>query len=205
MFGVADVDLLEDRLVELLADLGLGIQVGGMPVGGESERLGKVGFGLVGLDGDRREAGFGFLELPGDALLFGLEELERHRFGVVGFEELLALALEGSDAALLGESFLFGEATLFGQLLLEQPSQLFDQVSAGGDGAVVLFDEAFDVFDADRLLGAVGAALLAADADEVWLDGAVPGLVVGDDEAVPAGAAPRRALEVVVVLPDLLF
>jgi hypothetical protein len=79
-------------------------------------------------------------------LLFGLEELEGHRFGVVGFEELLAFVLEGADAALLDEALFFGEVPLFGEFLLEQSSQLFDQVSARRDGAVVLLDEPFDVF-----------------------------------------------------------
>jgi len=204
VLGVVDVDLLEDRLVELLADLGLGVQVGGVPVGGECERLGEVGFGLVELDGDRLQAAFGFFDLPGDALLFRLEELKRHRFGVVRLEELLAFVLEGADAPLLNEAFLLRKVPLVGELLLQQSPKLLDEISARADGAVVLFDEPLHVLDEYRLLGAVGASLLAADADEVRVHGAVAVLVVGHDEAVSAGAAPHRALEVVVVLADLL-
>jgi len=122
----------------------------------------------------------------------------------VGFQELAALFLEGADPALLDEAFLVGKVPLAGEFLFEQAAELFDEIPARGDGGVVLFDQPFDVVDADGLLGAVGAALLAADTDEVRVNGAETVLAVGNDEAVPTRAAPHGALEVVVVLADLL-
>jgi hypothetical protein len=50
--GVVDVDLLEDGLVELAPDDGRGLEVGGVPVGGEGECFVEVGFGSVELDGE---------------------------------------------------------------------------------------------------------------------------------------------------------
>ena len=73
VLGVVDVDLLEDRLVELPADDRCGFEVGGVPVGGEGEGFSEVGFGPVELDVDCSQTAFGSFELSGDAGLFGLE------------------------------------------------------------------------------------------------------------------------------------
>ncbi|MFT3663051.1 MAG: hypothetical protein QM809_17280 [Gordonia sp. (in: high G+C Gram-positive bacteria)] len=72
------------------------------------------------------------------------------------------------------------------------------------DGLVEVFDHALDDFDEHGLLAAVCALLVAADAHEVRVDGAVAILCHRDDEAAAAAAAEDGGLEVVRVVALLL-
>lgn len=122
----------------------------------------------------------------------------------MGFEELLALVTQRCESSPL-------EVALDGGVLALHVEFFEDQVAYVVEGLpgrlllqVVVLDEGLDFVDADGGLGAVGALLLPSDADEVWVDGAVAVLGVGDDQAAAAVAAEDAALEVVVVLAGLL-
>jgi hypothetical protein len=91
---LVDEQSLEERLVELAAEFVGGAAVGGFAVLGQGQCLGEIGLGRVGVVVHRGEARFGCGDLGGDAGLFGLEEVERDRIGVVGVEQSLAFILE---------------------------------------------------------------------------------------------------------------
>lgn len=96
--GVGDVDLGEQGLVEQAPD-GVGrLLVDRVAVGEKVEAVGELGLrgGVVGVRGV--ESPGDVVELSGDALLFGLELVERDCPGVVGLHELVALVAQVSVA-----------------------------------------------------------------------------------------------------------
>jgi hypothetical protein len=140
----------------------------------------------------------------GDSPLLALEEIEGDRAGVVSFEQLAAF-LEKPLLA-LPEALLFGSSFgVVGGEILPQP--LLDDVhelSRERDGSIVLLDKLLDPLDQDGAHGAIGALLMAPDADEVGIDPAGVALGVSDDHAAAAVAA-VDALEVVRVLADFVL
>ena len=101
----------------------------------------------------------------------------------------------------------FLEGASFGGGLLAEDVELFgEHLFEGGTlvrlepvDRVVLLDSSFDGLDQDGFEGAVGAFLVAADADEVGVDPSGAASGVGDDQPAAALAAEDRALEVVMV------
>lgn len=114
-------------------------------------------------------------------------------------EELLALVVEFVESAGLGcsKSLRFGpELDKFVEHVVADLPGLLGGKAHGG---VVVGDRCFGVVDMDGALHAVGAALLAADAHEVLVDGSPAVLGVADDEPAATLAAVDGALEVVRV------
>lgn len=99
--GSADPDLREEGLVELPADRGGRIEVGGVAVAGEVERPVDRGFGVSEGRRGQVEESLGVVEFTGDALLLGLEQVERDGVVVVGLEELGALVGKSVDPSTL--------------------------------------------------------------------------------------------------------
>jgi hypothetical protein len=156
-----------------------------------------VGERLLG----RGEAALGGLHFGGDAVLFALEQVERDRAGVVGLEELGALVGERGEAGLLLAAFQLGVGAAGAEPVAEVGAQGVDPFGAEADAAVVVGDLGLDPVDRERLLGAGGALLVAAEAHEVPVHGAVAVLGVVDGEPGAAGAAEDGPLEVVGVPP----
>lgn len=116
-----------------------------MHVAGEGEAVVQVGlgllvFGVAGFD-LRVEPG----QPPGDAVLLGLEQIERDRSGVVGLQQLGAfvaefVAFEDMDVPLL----LRGGMELV-ELLGDQGTQRGEDVRRYLDAPVVVLDRGLDV------------------------------------------------------------
>ena len=139
------------------------------------------------------------VEFAVEAGLFGFEEVEGDGVGVVDFEEF---GLLGFQFAGLGGEFL-GVGVLAGVDVVEFEAEVFlDGLSVfGGDVDVVVEvgDASLDFVDEDGFEGAFGVVALAVGADEVWVDLAVSGFGVVDDESAATLAAADGGFEVVVV------
>ena len=139
------------------------------------------------------------VEFAGEAGLFGFEEVEGDGVGIVGFEEF---GLLGFEFAGLGGEFL-GVGMLAGVDVVEFEAEVFLDGAPvfGGDVDVVVEvgDCYVDFVDEDGFEGALVAVALTIGADEVWIDLAVSGFGVVDDEPATTLAAADGGFEVVVV------
>jgi hypothetical protein len=86
---------------------------------------------------------------------------------------------------LFGSSFGVVGGEILPQPLLDDVHEL----SREGNGSVVLLGQLLDPLDQDGAHGAVGALLMATDADEVGVDAAGAASSVSDDHAAAAVAA----------------
>ncbi|HMM41130.1 MAG TPA: hypothetical protein PKA95_04445 [Thermomicrobiales bacterium] len=91
---VLDEDPLEDGLVELASDVRLSRQIELVAVGHEVECRVEAPFDGPQLGGRAGQVRLECLGLAGDACLLALEQIQRHRIGVVRPQQLLALGVE---------------------------------------------------------------------------------------------------------------
>ncbi|MGF1653358.1 MAG: hypothetical protein ACFCUP_08595 [Actinomycetales bacterium] len=115
-----DLQSDEECLVQESSDLGTGVPVGPLAVGEEIEcerevALDGLGVGLCGA-----QLGLHGLQLAGDAVLFGLEQVEGDGAGVVGLEQLLPLG-EQPLAVPLGGSVMLQRLGFLVPQLVAQP------------------------------------------------------------------------------------
>ncbi|WP_063711370.1 hypothetical protein [Nocardia asiatica] len=83
-----DVDLLEEGLVEQSPGLGVGGEVGRVAVAGVAECGSEILLDYFQVGPACFESAVNLGKLCGDAVLFGLHQVERHGSGVVGLEQL---------------------------------------------------------------------------------------------------------------------
>ena len=196
-----DEDFGEEDGVEEFLEAGWSVWVGveAVTVFEEGEGFGEVLFDAFAVGGQGGEFSAGVVEFAGEAGLFGFEEVEGDGVGVVGFEEFGLLGFE--FASLGGE--LLGVGVLAGVDVVEFEAEVFlDGLPVfGGDVDVVVEvgDCYVDFVDEDGFEGAFGAVALAVGADEVWINLAVSGFGVVDDEPAATLAAADGGFEVVVV------
>nr|WP_228838004.1 hypothetical protein [Nocardia amamiensis] len=199
-----EVDLLEEGLVEQAPDAAVGLQVARIAVAGVVQRSTQV----VLNDLDVEQAGLQVCldpgQLPGDAVLFVFHQIERDRSGVVGLEQLGPLIEQALLLPVQLPRFTVGSFSAGGQFAPEAGFDLFAQFRHQLDGLVLIFDQFFDALDQHRLALAVAPLLVATQADEVRVNGAVPILGVGDNEPAAASATEDRRFEVVRMLALLL-
>ena len=196
-----DEDFSEEDGVEEFFEAGWGVWVGVevVAVFEEGEGFGEVLFDAFAVGGEGGEFSGDVVEFAGEAGLFGFEEVEGDGVGVVGFEEF---GLLGFEFAGLGGECL-GMDVLAGVDVVEFEAKVFlDGASVfGGDVDVVVEvgDASVDFVDEDGFEGALVPVALAVGADEVWINLAVSGFGVVDDEPAAALAAADGGFEVVVV------
>ena len=196
-----DEDFSEEDGVEEFLEAGWGVWVGVevVAVFEEGEGFFEVLFDAFAVGGEGGEFSGDVVEFAGEAGLFGFEEVEGDGVGVVGFEEF---GLLGFEFAGLGGECL-GVGVLAGVDVVEFEAEVFLDGAPvfGGDVDVVVEvgDASVDFVDEDGFEGAFGAVALAVGADEVWVDLAVSGFGVVDDEPAAALAAADGGFEVVVV------
>lgn len=196
-----DEDVGEEDGVEEFLEAGWSVRVGveAVAVFKEGEGFGEVLFEVFAVGGQGGEFPAYLVEFAGEAGLLGFEQVEGDGVGVVGFEKLGLLGFE--FAGLGGE--LLGVGVLAGVDVVEFEAEVFlDGASVfGGDVDVVVEvgDASVDFVDEDGFEGAFGAVALAVGADEVWVDVAVSGFGVVDDEPAATLAAADGGFEVVVM------
>lgn len=196
-----DEDFGEEDGVEEFLEAGWSVWVGVevVAVFEEGEGFGEVLFDAFAVGGEGGEFSGDVIEFAGEAGLFGFEEVEGDGVGVVGFEEF---GLLGFEFAGLGGEFL-GVGVLAGVDVVEFEAEVFLDGAPvfGGDVDVVVEvgDASVDFVNEDSFEGAFGAVTLAVGADEVWVNLAVSGFGVVDDEPAAALAAADGGFEVVVV------
>lgn len=190
----------EDGVEEFLeAGWGVWVSVEVVAVFEEGEGFGEVLFDAFAVGGEGGQFSGDVIEFAGEAGLFGFEEVEGDGVGVVGFEEF---GLLGFEFAGLGGEFL-SVGVLAGVDVVEFEAKVFLDGAPvfGGDVDVVVEvgDCYVDFVNEDGFEGAFGAVTLAVGADEVWIDLAVSGFGVVDDEPAAALAAADGGFEVVVM------
>src|SRR5699024_7294133 len=143
-------------------------------------------------------------DLSGDAVLFGLEQVQRYGSGVVGLEQLGALVVEA--VAFEDRCFAFGVGggAASVELAGDQLTYRCDEVGGYLHAAVVVLDWGLHVGHEHGLAVAVGAIGVSAGADEVGVDHSAAAAGVGQDQSGAAGAAEHGAFEVVLVGLGLL-
>lgn len=199
--GWVDEDVGEEDGVEefLEAGRGLGVGVEAVAVFKEGEGFVEAVVDCLAVGGVGGEFSGDVVEFAGEAGLFGFEEVEGDGVGVVGFEKL---GLLGFEFAGLGGEFL-DVGVLAGVDVVEFAAQVFldgaPLVGGDVDVAVEVGDVSVDFVNEDGFEGAFGAVALAVGADEVWIDLAVSGFGVVNDEPAAALAAADGGFEVVVM------
>ena len=199
--GWVDEDVSEEDGVEEFLEAGRGVRVGveAVAVFKEGEGFFEAVFEVFAVGGQGGEFPAYLVEFAGEAGLFGFEQVEGHGVGVVGFEEC---GLLGFECAGLGGEFL-DVGVLAGVDVVEFEAKVFlDGVPLVGgdvDVAVEIGNASVDVVNEDGFEGALVAVALAVGADEVWVDVAVSGFGVVDDEPAAALAAADGGFQVVVM------
>ena len=199
--GWVDEDFSEEDGVEEFLEAGWGVWVGVevVAVFEEGEGFFEVLFDAFAVGGQGGEFPAYLVEFASEAGLFGFEQVKGDGVGVVGFEEL---GLLGFECARVGGEFL-GVGVLAGVDVVEFEAKVFLDGAPvfGGDVDVVVEvgDASVDFVNEDSFEGAFGAVALAVGADEVWIDLAVSGFGVVDDEPAAALAAADGGFEVVVM------
>jgi hypothetical protein len=109
-------------------------------------------------------------ERVADATLFALEEVKRHRLGVVGLKEFLALDEEATlppvKLRALARCFIAKGDQFLSEYLFEGVALVKGELVGG----VMVDDLVFDRVDQDGLEGAAAAFVVATGADEVRID-----------------------------------
>lgn len=160
-----------------------------MAVSGQVEGVGQHGPGLfvvrVGICALFLDPN----ELASDAVLLGLEQVERNSSGVVCVEELLALPGQLDTLLLHLLSFACGGCLQGVEVLQDKLLDVISQLGGEGDGAVLVLDEFLDELDRHGLSPAVGHSSGTTGADEVGIFAAPPISGGGDHQPGPAAAA----------------
>lgn len=199
--GWVDEDFSEEDGVEEFLEAGRGVRVGveAVAVFKEGEGFFEAVFEVFAVGGQGGEFSAYLVEFAGEAGLLGFEQVEGDGVGVVGFEKL---GLLGFEFAGLGGEFL-DVGVLAGVDVVEFAAQVFlDGAPVFGgdvDVAVEIGNVSVDFVNEDGFEGAFGAVALAIGADEVWIDVAVSGFGVVNDEPAAALAAADGGFEVVVM------
>ena len=199
--GWVDEDVGEEDGVEEFLEAGRGVRVGvdAVAVFKEGEGFGEAVLEVFAVGGQSGEFSGDVVEFAGEAGLFGFEEVEGDGLGVVGFEEL---GLLGFERAGVGGEFL-DVGALAGVEAVEFAAQACCDgaplVGGDADVAVEVGDGVVDVVDEDGFEGALVPVALAIGTDEVWIDVAVSGFGVVDDEPAAALAAADGGFQVVVM------
>ena len=199
--GWVDEDVGEEDGVEEFLEAGRGVGVGVEAVAAfeEGEGFFEAVFEVFAVGGQGGEFSAYLVEFAGETGLFGFEQVEGDGVGVVGFEECGLLGFE--CARVDGEGA--GVGVLAGVEAVEFDAKVFLDGApfVGGDADVVVEvgDGVVDVVDEDGFEGALVAVALAVGADEVWIDLAVSGFGIVDDEPATTLAAADGGFEVVVV------
>ncbi|MFT4228625.1 MAG: hypothetical protein QM624_19645 [Micropruina sp.] len=175
-----------------------------MAVSGEGEAVVQVRLGLVVLDVAGIDLCVEEPDAPGDAVLFGGEQVERDGSGVVGLQELGSFVAERVAFGGVGVAFLPGGGVEPVELGGDEFPQRGDDVLGYLHVAVVVLDGGFDVGDEHGLAFAGGALGVPARAQEVGVDHSLTAAGVGQDQPGAALAAEDAAFEVVVVGLGLL-
>jgi hypothetical protein len=92
--AIADLDAVDDRAIEQLAGSWVGVAVGGGAVGGEPPGGLEDDLPLVEVGGEGAAAGFKSSGPLADSCLFLAEQAQVDGVGVVGRQQLAALALQ---------------------------------------------------------------------------------------------------------------
>src|SRR5699024_269882 len=140
----------------------------------------------------------------GDAVLFGLEQVQWHGSSVVGLEQFGALVVEAVAFGDLCLAFGLGGGEEPVELAGDQLAQRGDDVGGYLHAAVVVLDRGLHVGHEHGLAVAVGALGVSAGADEVGVDHSAAAASVGENQPGAAGAAEHGAFEVVLVGLGLL-
>jgi hypothetical protein len=117
--AVADLDAVDDRAVEELAGSWVGVAVGGGAVGGEPPGGLEDGLPLVEVGGEGAAAGFKGPGPLADSGLFLAEQAQVDGVGVVGRQQLAALALQAQQFTVQRLVLVGGVALAGGDLGLE--------------------------------------------------------------------------------------
>jgi hypothetical protein len=137
---------------------------------------------------------------PGaDPGLLLLEEVERHRTGVVGLQQAGLFVAQPVPFPLEHLALALSAAVHVGQVAAQHVDHRVRDLGWQRDAGVLAFDLAFHPVDEDGLAGASGPFAVTAGADEVPVGHAVAVGAVSDDQAAVAATAVDAALEVVVV------
>ena len=199
--GWVDEDVGEEDGVEEFLEAGRGVRVGveAVAVFKEGEGFFEAVFEMFAVGGQGGEFPAYLVEFAGEAGLFGFEQVEGHGVGVVGFEEFGLLGFERARAGGQGA----GVGMLAGVEAVEFNAEVFldgaPLVGGDADVAVEIGYASVDVVDEDGFKRAFGAVALAIGADEVWIDVAVSGFGVMDDEPAAALAAADGGFQMVVM------
>ncbi|QVQ51342.1 hypothetical protein J4H86_21390 [Spiractinospora alimapuensis] len=200
---VIDGDAVEQCPVEHppLGGFGLGVDVA--DVGEEPEDCVEPDLGLVVGHLQRVEPAGDRLQARADAVLFGLEQGDGDRVGVMGLEEL---DLFGFELRLLPGEELLLVAGGFGEGVEHLPEHTLDLrglARTDGDVLVAGLDGLLDAVGEDGGALAVVALEPTAGAGEVVVGDALVVAGTLEHEPLPAGAV-DRAFEVVIVLLRLV-
>ncbi|MCI2186727.1 MAG: hypothetical protein LKK40_10615 [Bifidobacterium tibiigranuli] len=200
---LVDIDAGEERLVAQFAVQVVAPLVDVRDVGQQAERVLQVLACfqvLVVVGGD---VVVDRLQGRADAGLLAFEHVQGHGVGVVGLQQLEALAFQ--LVALPGELFellgLGGHEPV--ELGMQHPGHVFTHLRRDLDGLVILLNQAFHILDEDRVTGAVGASGMPSRAHEIGVDAALVVARMAHDEPRAALPAIHRALQIVVM--DLAF
>lgn len=165
----------------------------------EGEGFFEAVFEVFAVGGQGGEFPAYLVEFAGQAGLLGFEQVEGDGVGVVGFEKLGLLGFEFAGVG--GESA--GVGVLAGVEAVEFAAQACCDgaplVGGDVDVAVEIGNASVDFVNEDGLEGALVPVALAIGADEIWIDLAVSGFGVVDDEPAAALAAADGGFQVVVM------
>ena len=197
--GWVDEDVGEEDGVEEFLEAGRGVGVGveAVAVFEEGEGFFEAVVDCLAVGGQGGEFSAGVVEFAGEAGLLGFEQVEGDGLGVVGLQECGLLGFERAGVGGEGVGVLAGvEAVEFAAQACCDGAPL---VGGDADVMVEVGDGVVDVVDEDGFEGALVAVALAVGADEVWVDVAVSGFGVVDDEPAAALAAADGGFQVMVV------
>jgi len=141
--AVADLDAVDDGVVEQLADSWVGVAVGGGAVGGEPPGGVEDGLPLVEVGGEGAAAGFEGAGPLADSGLFLAEQAQVDGVGVVGRQQLAPFALQAQQFTVKLLVFLGGVALAGIDLGLEGGVELGEPVVGELDSLVEPFDLVF--------------------------------------------------------------
>ncbi|UQX88718.1 hypothetical protein M6D93_01640 [Jatrophihabitans telluris] len=145
-FGVvlADIDAVKDGLVQPAAGVRAGVEVGGLNVHDEAERLVELGPQNRQLVVEDLQAAVKRLHPAADALLLPFHERKRHSVGVVRLQQLELLVFQLVALQLDRAPFVAAAGIDPGKLRQQVVPELSDLTGRERDAAVEVLDEAFD-------------------------------------------------------------
>ncbi len=185
---LVDDQSLEEGLVELAPDPVVGFAVGGLAVAGSRQRPGEGGLTAVEVGGYLVEPSIDGHQRGCDAVLLGLEKVQRNGLCEVDVEQGGSFAFGASFASFLQGALFVGALPEACDLIQQEVGDCLQLLFGEPDGRVVLGDGLLDELDALCPLGTALTILLPADTDEVGLNASpAPGVI--DDQSSAAAAA----------------